>query len=53
MPLVGADQGRLESLRPAAQQIADAMGKPVKMLMSSVRTEVAVLMPRAGERNGH
>ncbi len=53
MPLVGADEGRIASLRPVAQKIADATGKPVKVLMFSVRTEVAVLMPHAGERNGH
>ncbi len=53
VPLVGADQGRVETLRPVAQRIADATGKPVKVLMFSVRTEVAVLMPHAGERNGH
>ncbi len=53
MPLVGADQGRVESLQPIAQRVADATGKPVKVLMFSVRTEVAVLMPHAGERNGH
>lgn len=53
MPLVGADQGRVANLRPVAQSIADATGKPVKVLMFSVRTEVEVLMPYGGERNGH
>jgi hypothetical protein len=53
MPLVGADQGRVESLKPIAQRIADVTGKPVKLLLFSVRTEVAVFAPHAGERNGH
>lgn len=53
MPLVGADQGRVEALQPIAQQIADATGKPVKLLLFSVRTEVAVFAPHARERNGH
>ncbi len=53
MPLVGSDMGRIDSLRPVAQRVADVTGKPVKVLMFSVRTEVAVLMPHAGERNGH
>lgn len=53
LPLIGADMERINSLRPIAQQIADATGKPVKLLTFSVRTEVAVLVPHAGERNGH
>ncbi len=53
MPLIGADIDRIDSLRPVAQRVADATGKPVKVLIFSVRTEVAVVMPHAGERNGH
>lgn len=53
MPLVGSDMARINSLRPIAQRVADATGKPVKVLMFSVRTEVAVLMPYGGDRNGH
>jgi hypothetical protein len=53
MPLIGADMERVEALRPAAQMVADTTGKPVKLLAFSVRTEVAVLRPCHGERNGH
>lgn len=53
MPLIGADDGRIESLRPVAQKIADATGKPVKLLSFTMRTEVAVLLPHGRDRNGH
>ncbi len=53
VPLVGADPERMSSLRSAAQAIANGMGKPVKLLMFSVRHEVEVLKPLSGQRNGH
>ena len=53
LPLVGADRDRMGSLRREAQALADGMGKPVKLLMFSVRHEVETLVPHGGERNGH
>ncbi len=53
LPLVGADAKRMVSLKGEAQAFADAMGKPVKLLMFSVRHEVETLMPHGAERNGH
>lgn len=53
VPLVGADPERMVSLRSAAQAIADGMGKPVKLLMFSVRHEVETLVPGGAQRNGH
>lgn len=36
-PLIAADEARLESLRPVAQRIADASGKPIRLLKFSTR----------------
>lgn len=48
MPLVGADAARLESLTPIAQELADALGKPIRVLKFSTRTEVQTIQPRTG-----
>ncbi len=53
MPLMGGDPERMASMRVAAQEIADGIGKPVKLLMFSVRHEVETLVPHGRERNGH
>ncbi len=52
-PMIGADQARVTSMRPVAQQIADQTRKPVKLLMFSVRTEVEAIVPYGQQRNGH
>lgn len=40
MPLVGADMARMESLRPVARRLAAALGKPIKLVKFSTRTEI-------------
>ena len=45
MPMVGADMDRVESLRSHAQQIAQTMGKPIKLVEFSQRTELEVIEP--------
>lgn len=45
MPLVGADQARIASLRPLAQQLADSQGKPIKLVRFSVREVIEVIEP--------
>lgn len=40
MPLVGADQARMESLRPFAMQCAELFGVGVSLLRFSTRTLV-------------
>ena len=53
MPLMGSDDARIATSRPVAQAVADATGKPIKLISFSVRTEVEVLQPLGGQRNGH
>lgn len=48
MPLVAADEARVESLSGMAQQIADATGKSIKVLRFSVRTQIGTIEPRTG-----
>lgn len=45
MPMVGADMGRVESLRPQAQEVADATGRPVQLIKFSSREELEMLRP--------
>lgn len=45
MPMVGADQARIESLDPIAQQLATELGKKVTLVRFSVREEVKVIEP--------
>lgn len=40
MPMIGADQARIESLKPIAQEVARATGQPVKLVRFSVREDV-------------
>jgi len=44
-PLMGSDWTRVESLRPIAQRIARASGKPVTLCKFSVREDVEVIAP--------
>ena len=45
VPLVGADLARIASLRPYAQQVATAVGRPVTLAHFSVRTDQETLAP--------
>lgn len=39
-PLIGADQARIESHRPYAEEVARATGTPIKLVRFSVREDV-------------
>lgn len=43
MPLVGADQARVESLRPQAEQIRRMTGYPIKLVRYAAREELEEL----------
>jgi hypothetical protein len=40
MPMVGADWNMVQSLKPAAVQIANAIGRPIKLIKFRERIEV-------------
>lgn len=46
MPLVGADVGRVDSIRHIAQAIADRSGRTIRVLRFSVREELELIEPR-------
>lgn len=46
MPMVGADRERMLSLRPYAQELAAAMGVPVKLVRFSKREVIEELTSR-------
>lgn len=50
MPLVGADIGRVNVLKPVAQEVANRLGKDIHLLKFVGRIEVEVIKPmhRAG-----
>jgi hypothetical protein len=48
-PLLGADQARVESLKPYAQHIADATGKTILFVKFSCRTELETMNPKPEE----
>lgn len=45
MPMIGADQERMESLRPMAQQMANEGGRRIVLASFDVRTDVEILEP--------
>lgn len=45
MPMVAADEERLESMRPLAQEIATASGRRCVVARFSVREDVEVIEP--------
>ncbi len=45
MPMIGADEARVLSLRDMAQETANSSGRPVKLVRFETRTEVDVIMP--------
>jgi hypothetical protein len=45
MPMVAADEARVESLRQMAERIATESGKPIRLLRFDVRTEVETITP--------
>lgn len=45
MPMVCADQARLESMRPHAEAVAKSTGKAVKLVRFSVRSDIETIAP--------
>lgn len=45
MPLIAADQARLTSLRPYAEQVVRATGRPVRLVRFSERTVIETIEP--------
>lgn len=45
MPMIGADQKRIESLRPLAQSMANESGQRIVLASFDVRTDVEILEP--------
>ncbi len=45
IPLIAADQLRVESLRPIAAQMAKELGKPLKLVRFDNRTEMETINP--------
>lgn len=55
MPLFGADQARVDSLRTHAQLIADTTGKTLTLARFAVREELEIITPqgRGAQHGGH
>lgn len=45
VPLIAADEARLNSLIPVAQQIAKESGKSIKLIKMSQRTDLMTIGP--------
>lgn len=45
MPMVGADEKRVEDLRGNAQEIANVTGKPITLVQFSVREDIETIKP--------
>ena len=51
LPMVGADQTRVASLRPFAQIVANATGKEITLAKFTVRTDVETIVPNNQAQN--
>lgn len=49
MPMVGADEERMASLRPMAQELANATGQRITLVKFSVRTDLETIDPKRVE----
>jgi hypothetical protein len=45
VPLIAADKTRLDAIRPLAQHIAKAFGKPVRLAKFTTREDVDIIRP--------
>lgn len=52
VPLMGADEERVDSLRPLAQLISTAVGKEVTLLRFGGREELEVIRPEESSAPG-
>jgi hypothetical protein len=50
MPLVGADEERMRSLKPVAQLVADQSGKRLALVRFEARTDEDYIEPRQSPR---
>ncbi len=48
VPLVGADDARMTSLKPMAQMIANRSGQTITLVKFSVRTDLETIDPMQG-----
>jgi hypothetical protein len=46
LPLIGADQERVDALQPLAQTIADTTGKRIRLCEFECRVEVMEILPK-------
>lgn len=51
MPMVGADEERMRSLRSMAQKIANTSGQRIKLVKFSVRTDLETIEPKPKGEN--
>lgn len=49
MPMVGADEERMASLKPMAQELANATGQRITLVKFSDRTELETIDPKREE----
>ena len=49
MPMVGADEKRMASLKPMAQGLANASGQTITLVKFSVRTDLETIDPLTEE----
>jgi hypothetical protein len=49
LPLIGADEERLRSLRPRVEAIARQLGRPISLVRFTERELIEVLDPKQGE----
>ena len=49
MPMVGADEKRMASLKPMAQELANASGQTITLVKFSVRTDLERIDPKRVE----
>jgi hypothetical protein len=45
VPMVGADAARIRSLKPRAQKMATALGRPITLVRFEIRTELETIDP--------
>lgn len=56
MPMVAADEARVDALREIAQSVATTSGKPVRLCVFERRVELEMIQPAGapgGNGNGH
>ena len=52
LPLLGADLKRIDALMPYAQDLADQLGKPLRIYKFSQKEQIGEVQPRARKKAG-